>query len=89
MRKVVIGLDRSRLTNNAAERALHRFALGRKRDIDLAADLPLCIIGKSDAAGLSNSFKAGGNVDAVTEDAIDDDIGDMNSDTERDFDFLL
>ena len=50
----------------------------------------MCIIGNTDATGLSNPFKAGGNVDAVAEDVavVDDDIADMNSDTELDFGFL-
>ena len=55
-------------------------------DIDLAANLPVGVVGDADAAGLSDSFKPRGNVDAVAENVvvIDDDVADMDADAEFD-----
>ena len=48
--------------------------------------MPLSIIGNTDAAGIGDPFKTGGDVDAIAKDVvvIDDDVADMNSDPKFD-----
>ena len=55
-------------------------------DIDLAANLALCVIGNADAARLGNPFKPRCNVDTIAEDiiVIDDDVADMDADAKVD-----
>ena len=57
-----------------------------KGDIDLPADLPLCVVGYADTAGLRNPLQPRSNIDSVPEDivVIDDDIADVNADPELD-----
>ncbi len=59
-------------------------------DTDLAADLALGVIGDADAAGLCDSLKARGDVDAVAENivVVDNDVADVNADAEFDPDIL-
>jgi hypothetical protein len=61
-----------------------------KGDIDLAADLPLCVVGYADTAGLRNPLQPRSNIDAIAEDivVIDDDIADVNADPELDSIFM-
>src|ERR1700731_3467417 len=49
----------------------------------------MCIIGNADAAWLSDSLKACGNVDTIAENivVVDDDIADMNTDAKFDPEF--
>src|SRR6202023_4111261 len=58
-------------------------------DIDLAANLSVCIVGDTDAAWLGYSLKARCDVDTIAEDIIvvDDDIPDMNTDAKFDPEF--
>ena len=60
--------------------------MSSKRDLDLAADLPLRVVGNADAAGLGDAFQPGGDVDAVAENivVIDDDVADVDADAEFD-----
>ena len=55
-------------------------------EIDLAADLPVCVIGDADAARLRDSFEACRDVDAIAKNivVIDDDVADVNADTKFD-----
>ena len=55
-------------------------------NIDLAADLPLRVIGNADAARLGDPFKARRDIDAVAEDivVVDDDVADVNADAKFD-----
>src|ERR1043166_9625745 len=59
---------------------------GVARDIDLAADLPIGVIGDADPAGLCNALESRGNIDAIAEDVvvIDDDVADMDADADFD-----
>ena len=51
-------------------------------DINLAADLPLGVIGNADAAGFRNPFEPRGDVDAVAKDivVVDNDVADVDAD---------
>src|SRR5436190_14335966 len=55
-------------------------------EVDLAADLPLCIIGDTDAARLRYSLEACRDVDAISKNIviINDDVADVNADTKFD-----
>ena len=55
-------------------------------EIDLAADLPVCVVRDADAARLRDSFEAGGDVDAIAKNivVIDDNVTDVNADTKFD-----
>jgi hypothetical protein len=55
-------------------------------EVDLAADLPLCIIGDTDATRLRYSLEACRDVDAISKNiiVINDDVADVNADTEFD-----
>ena len=57
-----------------------------KSRIDLAADLALRFIGDADAAGLRDDFETRGDIHAIAKDivVIDDDVADVNADTEFD-----
>ena len=57
-----------------------------EHEIDLAADLPVRVVGNADAAGLGEFFQAGGDVDAVAEDIVlvDHDVAEMDADAEFD-----
>jgi hypothetical protein len=50
-----------------------------KGEIDLAADLTVCVVRDANAARLRNPFKASGDVDVVAKDivVIDDDVTDV------------
>ena len=54
--------------------------------VELAAHLPVGVVGYADAAGLGDTFEPGGNVDAVAVNiaVLDDDVADMNADAELD-----
>jgi hypothetical protein len=53
-----------------------------ERGVELAAHLPVGIVGYADAAGLGDTFEPGGNVDAVAVNIafFDDDVANMNAD---------
>jgi hypothetical protein len=55
-----------------------------ERGVELAAHLPVGIVGYADAAGLGDTFEPGGNVDAVAVNIafFDDDVANMNADAE-------
>ena len=55
-------------------------------DLDLAADLPIGVIGDANAARLGDAFQPRRDVDAVAEDvvAVDDDVADIDADAELD-----
>ena len=55
-------------------------------DIDLAADLTLCVAGNTNAARLRDPLKAHRNIDCITKDVVfvDDNITDVNPDAEFD-----
>src|SRR4029077_1625032 len=57
-----------------------------KGEIDLPADLTLCVVGDANATRLRNPFKARGDVDAVAKDivVIDDDVTDVDADAKFD-----
>src|SRR5258708_5962500 len=57
-----------------------------KDDIDLPADLTLCVVRDANATRLRNPFKASGDVDAVAKDivVIDDDVADVDADAKFD-----
>ena len=57
--------------------------------IDLAANLPMRIVGDADAARFGNSFKACCDVDPIAEDivVVDDDVANVNTDTKLDPEF--
>ena len=59
---------------------------GRRPAVELAAHLPIGIVGYADAAGLGDTFEPGGNVDAVAVNIafFDDDVANMNADAELD-----
>src|SRR5205085_11887186 len=61
-----------------------------KDEINLAADLPLRVIGNADAAGIRDTLKPRGDVDTVAKNivVVDDDITDVNPDSEFDPDVL-
>ena len=54
--------------------------------VELAAHLPVGVVGDADAAGLGDAFEPRGNIDAVAEDVavLDDDVADMDADAEFD-----
>ena len=58
-------------------------------DIDLAADLPVRIVGDADAAGLGDALEARGDIDAIAENivVVDDDVADVNADAKFDPEF--
>jgi len=53
---------------------------------DLAADLPVRVVGDADAAGLGELFETGSDVDAVAENIVlvDHDVAEVNADAEFD-----
>src|SRR5258708_13561452 len=61
-----------------------------ERDIDLAADLALYVVGNTDASCLGDPFKASGDIYPVPEDivVVDDDVAEVNADAEFDSDLL-
>ena len=54
--------------------------------VELAAHLPVGVVGYADAAGLSDTFEPRGNIDAVAEyvAVLDDDVADMDANAEFD-----
>ena len=57
-----------------------------ERRVELAAHLPVGVVGDADAAGLGDAFEARGDVDAVAENVavLDDDVADVDADAELD-----
>ena len=55
-------------------------------DIDLAANLPIGIVGDADTARLGDALEPRGDVDAVAEDivVVDDDVADVDADAKFD-----
>ena len=60
-----------------------------ERDIDLAADLPMGVVGDADAARLGDALEARRDIDAVAENivVVDDDVADMDADAKFDPEF--
>jgi hypothetical protein len=60
-----------------------------ERDVELATHVPIGIVGYADAAGLGDTFEPRRNVDAVAVNItfLDDDVANMNADSE--FDALI
>jgi len=57
-----------------------------RTDLDLAANLPIGVIGHAHPARLGNALEPGGDIDAITENivVIDNDVTDVDADTELD-----
>jgi hypothetical protein len=57
-----------------------------ERGVELAAHLPIGVVGDQHGAGIGDSLQAGRDVDAITEDVavLDDDIADVHADAEFD-----
>jgi hypothetical protein len=55
-------------------------------NLSLATDLPVGLIGHTDAARFGDAFKASGNVDTIPEDivVVDDDVPDVDADPKFD-----
>ena len=57
-----------------------------ERDVDLAANLPMGVVGDADAARLGDSLEARRDIDTIAENivVVDDDVADMDADAEFD-----
>jgi hypothetical protein len=60
-----------------------------ERTVDLAANMPMRIVGDADTARFGNSLKARCDVDPIAEDivVVDDDVANVNTDTKLDSEF--